>query len=396
MSKIACLDTPSGISGDMFLGCLLDAGWSLDSLISSIKQLPIPSNQWHLESSMVNKGSIRATQVTVHATESTVHRNIHDIRSLITASTLSQLVKHDVLAVFHRLAEAEAKVHNTSIEQVHFHEVGALDAIIDIVGTVAGIHALEIKSMYSTGIPLGRGWTRAMHGLIPIPAPATLEMLTKANALTRPTLGLGELTTPTGAALLTEFASFKEIPMIVERVGTGAGHKSFDWPNVARIWLGKSISPCSELLEIKTNIDDMRPELYEPVAQSLFKAGALDVWFAPIQMKKNRPSIMLSCLVPRHLEQVMTMILLEQTTSLGVRIYALRRHVVERKMREVETTFGKVSVKLKVLDGRVMGAKPEYDACKVLAEESNVTVFRVYAAANAAAHRAYVEVDGEE
>lgn len=382
---IAYLDLPSGISGDMFLGCLVDAGWPIADLEATIQQLGLPADSWRIEQKAVMRGPLRATLVDVRAAVGDVHRHLHHIREIIRQSSLPHSVQEQAIAVFTRLAAAEASVHGSTIEEVHFHEVGAIDAIIDIVGVCAGLAALGVERLYASGAPLGEGWTNSAHGRIPLPAPATLALLTAANAPTRPAPGPGELVTPTGAALLAELATFHQPRMKLQRIGIGAGQKEFAWPNVARLWLGEPVAE-GQLVQMETNIDDMNPELYAAVSNQLFAAGALDVWTTPIQMKKGRPAILLSVLAPASLEGGLADLLLQETTTLGVRVHTVHRQEAQRDFVTVETRYGTVPIKRKWLYNRVVGMKPEYDACLQLAQQQGVPVRVIYEAAQAAAH----------
>lgn len=382
---IAYLDLPSGISGDMFLGCLVDAGWPVTELEATIARLRLPPASWALTQTSVMRGPLRATLVDVRATVGDAHRHLHHIREMITQSTLPLLIQERAVAVFTRLAAAEANVHGSTIEEVHFHEVGAIDAIIDIVGVCAGLAALGVERLYASGAPLGEGWTKSAHGPIPLPAPATLALLTAVNAPTRPAPGPGELVTPTGAALLAELATFHQPRMKLQRIGIGAGQKEFAWPNVARLWLGASVDD-GLLVQMETNIDDMNPELYAAVSDQLFAAGALDVWTTPIQMKKGRPAVLLSVLAPASREQGLADILLRETTTLGLRVHIVQRHEAPRDFVTVETPYGAVPVKRKWLYNQVVGVKPEYEACLRLAQQQGVSVRLVHEAAQAAAY----------
>ncbi|MCX6046396.1 MAG: nickel pincer cofactor biosynthesis protein LarC [Chloroflexi bacterium] len=382
---IAYLDMPSGISGDMFLGCLIDAGWPLAALQATIEQMALPAGLWSVQADTVMRGALRATLVNVQAAEGDQHRHLSDVGQIIQAGQLPATVQNRAMAVFTRLAQAEASVHGTTVEEVHFHEVGALDAIIDIVGVCAGLHALGIEQLYASGVPLGEGWTMTAHGRVPLPAPATLNLLAAAQAPTRPAPGPGELVTPTGAALLAEFAIFTQPRMQLQRIGMGTGQKDFAWPNVARLWLGEAVDS-GQLVQIETNIDDMNPELYAAVSQNLFAAGALDVWTTPIQMKKGRPGLLLSVLVAAAKETTLADLLLRETTTLGVRVHHVHRHIARREFATVQTTFGAVQVKLKWVNGELLGAKPEYEDCLRLANEYHVPVRQVYEATQAAAY----------
>lgn len=391
---IAYLDTPSGISGDIFLACLVDAGWPLASLRQTVEKLDLPKGSWDIHAQSVTQGSIRGTRVQVEAADEVPERHLAEITDILEAAPLPDQVICRARAVFTRLAAAEAKIHGTTPEEVHFHEVGALDAIIDIVGVCAGLHDLQIDMLYASALPLGPGWSSSMHGRIPLPAPATLELLAAVGAPTAPAPGPGELVTPTGAALLAELAHFRQPKLRLRRIGYGAGQKVFDWPNVARLWIGEEIEesvvqttrePTELLVVIETNIDDMNPELFEPVQRRLFDAGALDVWTTAIGMKKSRPGTLLRVLAPPSVESALAAILLRETTTLGVRVHPVRRHVAERDATTVATPFGPVRVKVKRVEGKTVGAKPEFDDCQALAASTGMPLPAVYAAALAAA-----------
>lgn len=390
---IAYLDMPSGISGDMFLGCLVDAGWHLGALESTVQRLGLPAGSWQLQSETVQRGALRATRVRVRADEGDAHRRLPEITALIRAAELPPAVRERAIGVFRRLARAEATVHGIEADEVHFHEVGALDAIIDIVGVVVGLGELGIDALFASGVPLGEGWTSSAHGPLPLPAPATLALLAEAHAPTRTAPGPGELVTPTGAALLAELATFRQPLMELEGVGVGAGHKEFAWPNVARLWLGR-LRAESGLVELQTNIDDMNPELYSAVSQRLFAAGARDVWMTPIHMKKSRPGVLLCVLAPATAEERLADLLLRETTTLGVRAYPVNRREARREMHHVSTRYGTVPVKVKWVHDIVAGAKPEYDVCVELAETHGVPARLIYEAALSAAHRTFFGDEG--
>jgi uncharacterized protein (TIGR00299 family) protein len=381
---IAYLDLPSGLSGDMFLGCLVDAGWPVAGLHAVIERISLPAGSWSVRAEQVMRGPLRATLVHVETGEGDRHRHLADIAQIIGAAHLPDAVKVRVLAVFTRLAEAEAAVHGATVEDVHFHEVGALDAIIDIVGVCAGLHELGVQQLFASSAPLGEGWVMSAHGRIPVPAPATLNLLMSVKAPVRPAPGPGELVTPTGAALLAEFATFRQPHMQIERIGVGAGQKEFAWPNVARLLLGEA-SEIGGYVQIETNIDDMNPELYAAVSQRLFEAGALDVWLTPIQMKKGRPAVLLSVLAPQTSESTLADLIMRETTTLGMRVHAVHRHEARRSFESVQTPYGAVQVKLKWAEEGVIGVKPESADCQRLATEQGVPVRMIYEAALVAA-----------
>jgi hypothetical protein len=386
---IAYLDLPSGLSGDMFLSCLVDSGWSLEALQAVIGQLALPPDCWQVHAKTVVRGPLRATLVTVMTQPEKRHRHLADVRQIIQAADLPTPVQQRAMGVFTRLAEAEAMVHGSTVEEVHFHEVGALDAIIDIVGVCAGLHALDITQLYASSLPLGEGWAMSAHGRIPVPAPATLALLSAVQAPMRPAPGPGELLTPTGAALLAELATFGQPRIQLQRVGMGAGQKEFVWPNVARLLVGEALES-GGFVQLETNIDDMNPEWYNAVSQKLFAAGALDVWLTPIQMKKGRPGVLLSLLAPASHEQKLAELLLAETTTLGVRIQPVQRHEAARSFATVQTPYGALRVKLKWLGGQVVSAKPELDECQRLAEALHAPLRQVYEAAQSAAHQQFV------
>lgn len=373
---IGYLDCPSGISGDMFLSCLVDAGWSVEELKRSVGKLSLPEEEYVIEGKSVMKGPLRATQVSVGIVASKNHRHLKDIRQIIEGSGLSQRVKDRALGIFTRLAHAEAKVHGMSVESVHFHEVGAVDAIVDIVGAAAGMEALGMTRLYASPLPLAEGWAKTAHGLIPLPAPATLELLAAAHAPTRPAPGPGELVTPTGAAILAECATFTQPRMVLEKIALGAGQKDFNWPNIARLWLGED-RHSGPLVQLETNIDDMNPQFYTPVTEKLFSLGALDVWLTPTQMKKGRPATMLSVLAPAQAETVLAETILRETTTLGLRVHTVTRHEARREMRTVETPWGPAGVKLKYLGDAVVSAMPEYEDCLAIARKHGIPIQQV-------------------
>lgn len=387
---IGYLDIPSGISGDMFLSCLVDAGWPLEELKSTLARLPLPGEEYELSSKPVMKGPLRATQVSVAVVTTKNHRHLRHIREIVNGSDLPQRVKDRAIAIFARLAAAEAKVHGMSIESVHFHEVGAVDAIVDIVGAAAGVDALGITRLYASPVPLGEGWAKTQHGLIPLPAPATLELLAAAKAPTRPAPGPGELVTPTGAAILAEMATFTQPQIQLQRIALGAGQKDFAWPNIARLWLGEE-RQVGGLVQMETNIDDMNPQFYTPVTEKLFALGALDVWLTPTQMKKGRPATVLSVLAPAAKEEAIADAILRDTTTFGLRVHPVgHRHEARREMRTVTTAYGDVRVKLKFVGDETVAASPEFDDCHTLAKRHNVPVSKVSDAAQRVAHEKFL------
>jgi uncharacterized protein (TIGR00299 family) protein len=295
-------------------------------------------------------------------------------------------VQRTSLAIFQHLAEAEAQVHGTSIEEIHFHEVGAVDSIIDIVGAAVGLDYFEVDRLYSSALPLGSGQVQSQHGILPLPAPATLRLLEMAQAKIVPSPARTELVTPTGAAILATLATFEQPAMMIRKIGTGAGQRDLPWPNIFRLILGETDEAAHlPMVVIETNIDDMNPQIFGQVMSRLFAAGALDVYFTPIQMKKNRPGTMMSVIARRVDEAVLAQLILRETTTFGVRIHAISRVEAERAMQAVQTEYGEVGVKVKILDGIRVQAAPEYEDCARLAGQHDVPILTVYQSALSAA-----------
>ena len=383
MTILYC-DCFSGISGDMFLGALLDAGLPVEHLSNQFKLLNLTEFKG-VAAEKVHKGALAATllKLDIHEHQDEVdhhshhHRHLGDIRNLIESSGLSDAVRQTSLMIFQKLAEAEAKVHGTSIEEVHFHEVGAVDSILDIVGAAVGMEYFNFQSVFSSALPLGTGQINTQHGLLPLPAPATLELIRMAQAPVIASKATVELVTPTGAAILASLAAFSQPDMIIKQVGIGAGRRDLEWPNVLRVLIGTQDEVSGTHLEIETNIDDMNPQIFGPVMAKLLQAGALDVYFTPIFMKKNRPATKLSVIARKEDELILCDLLLRETSTLGVRVKTILRHEVEREMRMIESRYGQVPVKLKILNGETIQVTPEFDACVRLAEQAGVPVTKV-------------------
>jgi uncharacterized protein (TIGR00299 family) protein len=388
LTNVIYFDCFSGISGDMALGALLDAGLALDALRAELGKLNLSG--WSIDAERGARRFIAGTRALVHAPERPTHRHLADVRAIIESSALDPLIQRRSLAIFTLLAEAEGQVHGIAPEQVHFHEVGALDAIVDIVGVVAGLHLLDITEVYAAPLPLGAGWVRAAHGQLPLPAPAVLALLAGAGAPTLPDDTPYELVTPTGAALLAGLASFRRPAMRLSRVGYGLGKRDLERPNVLRVWIGETTderrlnvqtferSNVETVVLLETNIDDQPAEQLAYAVERLFDLGALDAWLAPIQMKKGRAATLLSALVPATLEDAAVALLMRETTTLGVRRRAAERHVCEREVSVVQTSLGEVRVKRKRWRGEDLGAAPEYEDCACLARTHNLPLREVY------------------
>ena len=383
--RAAYLDCFSGISGNMFLGALVDAGLPEQVLRDAIAKIDLKG--FSIKIKPVDKWGIRATHLDVDLTAKHHHRGLADILKLIRAAELPDAVKDKACLVFERLGKAEAKVHGMPLDKVHFHEVGAVDAIIDIVGTVFGFHYLGVEQIYCSPLRVGRGFVKAAHGIMPIPAPATAELL--HGIPWYPGDIDKELVTPTGAALVAELCSgFGDRPagFLAEKTAYGAGTWDLEIPNVLRISIGEwEAEAGGELLVAECNIDDMNGELYPYVQERLLQAGALDCWLTPIIMKKGRPAQTLSVLLdPQNLDQL-TDILLTETTSLGVRYYAVHRHINYRKVTIVSLPEGEVRIKYAQMDGKIVNIAPEFEDCKVLALKSGHSLKTIMQAAAAAA-----------
>lgn len=379
--KYAYCDCFSGISGDMFLGALVDAGLPVEKLQEQLDLLNLPE-RIEIHAAQTRKGALRACQVDVVAPHSHHHRHLSDIVSMIDGSQLTDPVKRTSLAIFQNLGEAEARVHGTELEEVHFHEVGALDSIADIVGTAVGLEYFGIDRLYASAVPFGSGQIQTEHGTLPVPAPATLEILRKAHAELAPSSAQVELVTPTGAAILGTLATFERPNLVVTGVGIGAGRRELPWPNIFRLIIGESTTEAEyPLVLIETNIDDMNPQLFGHVMNRLFTAGALDVYLTPIYMKKNRPATLLGVVARRQDEPDLARLILTETSTFGMRVQPIYRYTAQREMKKVTTPYGEVPVKLKLMDGRPIQAMPEYDRCAQLAEEKNVPLAEVYTAA---------------
>jgi len=309
-------------------------------------------------------------------------RRLADIVSIIEGGSLPSADKEKGVAIFRRLAEAEAKVHGLPLAEAHLHEVGAVDAIVDVMGAVAGLRLLGVEDLFASALALGGGRTESAGGALPVPAPATLELVASVGAPTVARQGgeERELLTPTGAAIITTLARFQRPAMKVEGVGYGAGSRDVPgWPNVLRLWLGTAVKEAGQLMLLaETNIDDMSPEILGYVQERLFASGAADVWLTPIQMKKGRPGVLLSVLCPVEAEGAIVSVLLRETSTLGVRLREVRRQEAEREVLEFESSLGPAVVKVKRLPGEPPQAAPEYEVCRRLAKASGRPLAEVY------------------
>ncbi len=385
MRKILYLEPVGGIAGDMFLAAGVDLGVSPEAISQALSGLQVPG--WKLAVSRAVRHAISGTHldVVLDEREAHPHRAYSDIRQLIEAApTLSPRAKERALAVFRAIGEAEAKVHGVSIDAIHFHEVGAVDSIVDICGAAVVLDLLGDPEVYAAPPPLGSGTIRVAHGNMPIPVPATMELLRDVPVRFE---GVGELTTPTGAALLKVLSRIGQPPpdFIIERIGYGVGTKDFrDRPNVLRASMGRAEARAEGLWVVEANLDDSTPQLLGYLLELLLGSGALDAWVTPVTMKKARPGHLLGALVDGGAKEMLVDTLLRESTTLGVRSYRVERTALERDWVEVETPWGKVRVKRGLRNGVVLNAHPEFEDCRKVAEAAGVPLKRVMAAALAA------------
>ena len=379
--KAGYLHCIGGASGDMLLGALLDAGLPLEDLRAELAKLPVGG--FSLEAEVVHRGVIRASLVTVtHGPSAAGAYTIRDFLGMVDGSALAAPVKDRAREVLMRIEEAETRVHG---EGHALHELGDLDTIVDVVGVVAGFALLGIDRLYSSPLPCGWGVISTRKGPLPSPAPATMQLIHMSGAKVVPPRGpylsAGELVTPTGAALITALADFDAPPMRVERMGYGAGSRDTEEiPNVLALWVGEAEerAATAHVSLLETNIDDSTPELLGHVQDVLMGCGALDAWFTPIQMKKNRPAATLSVICRPELESTLAGVMLKETSTLGVRVQSLRRFEAYREVIAVNTTLGRAAVKLKRVDGRVTGLSPEFEDCRQIALREGLPLQEVY------------------
>jgi pyridinium-3,5-bisthiocarboxylic acid mononucleotide nickel chelatase len=379
--KLAYFDCFSGISGDMTLGALVDAGCDLELLRSGLQGLQIPG--WTISSEKVWKNGMSATFVRVATEDQTKHRSLSAILEIFDKSQLPVPVKTSAAAIFRKLGEAEASVHDVPLEKIHFHEVGAVDAIVDIVGACIGFDALAIEKFACSPLNVGGGTTKMAHGVLPVPAPATAKLLQG-----KPTYSSGvqrELVTPTGAAIVSTLCdTFGPQPqMTVSSIGYGAGSMDLEGqPNVVRIMIGEAADKITagfdeEISVIEANLDDMNPQIYGYLLEKALAVGALDVYTTPVQMKKNRPGTLLTLLCkPQDTNSLMSLVFAE-TTTFGARTYRAQRRTLPRESVSVHTQFGDVRVKISRVNGRILHVAPEFDDCRKLAVEKNIPLQQI-------------------
>lgn len=372
--KTLYFDCFAGASGNMILGGLVSLGVDKDELINQIKLLNIP--EFEIEFTTRDKSGITAIHADVKVPHEHVHRHLHNIEKIINDSDLSDSIKKSAISIFTNLAEAEAKIHGIEVKKVHFHEVGAMDAIIDVVGACIGFELLGIEKFACSKIHVGSGFAQMAHGKFPIPPPAVAELLKGIQIYS--TEIEGELCTPTGAAIIKTLSeSYGTIDDLnVEKIGFGAGTRDYkDFPNTLRLMLGDvegQRSKVESLVLLETNLDDVSPQIIGVVMDRAFELGALDCWFTPIQMKKNRPATMVSILCSQENKAKLTELLYVETTTLGIRVQEIKREFLERKFVKVNTKFGEIDVKIGILNGKQVNAMPEFEQLKQIAVENNI------------------------
>ncbi|GAC1630256.1 MAG: nickel pincer cofactor biosynthesis protein LarC [Candidatus Acidiferrum sp.] len=379
--KLAYFDCFSGISGDMTLGALVDAGVSLDHLRDQLRGLDVPG--WELSSEKVWKNGMSSTYLKVKTEDQSKHRSLSTILDILQKSNLTPRVCERASAIFRKLGEAEATVHDVPIEKIHFHEVGAVDAIVDIVGACIGFEALGIDQFACSPLNVGGGTAKMAHGVLPVPAPATAKLLQG-----KPTYSNGvqkELVTPTGAAIVATLCNHfgPQPPMSVSAIGYGAGTTDLEGqPNVVRIMIGEAVEKNvggfdEEISVVEVNLDDMNPQIYGYFQEKALAAGALDVYTTPVQMKKNRPGTLLTLLCRPHDTPALMDLIFSETTTFGARTYRAQRRTLPRESVSVHTQFGDVRVKISRVNGHIRHATPEFEDCKKLAEEKHVPLQQV-------------------
>jgi len=379
--KVICYDCFSGISGDMNLGAMIDLGVDKDFLMCELNKLRLPG--WELLVEKAQRHGITGTKATVRQTRHEhAHRHLSDIEKIINGSDLDSRTKELSMKIFMKIAVAEAKVHGISLDHVHFHEVGAVDSIVDVVGAAICYNALNVEGVHVSTVELGGGFVKCDHGKLPVPAPATAEII---KGIPVKTGGVNfEATTPTGAAILSALGSdfSSDFQVKIEKTAYGVGQKENpDVPNLLRVFLGETIGSAEtghDALLLECNIDDMNPEFFEYISERLFSAGASDVYLANIMMKKGRPAIMLSVICESGLADKIKNIIFTESTSLGIRTFPFRKDTLVRKLETIKTSYGEVKVKRSYFKEKEVSCKPEYEECKRIASEKGIPVKEVY------------------
>ena len=376
--KIAYFDCFSGISGDMIIGAFIDLGLDVNFLKKELEKLNL--RNYKITAKKIVKNGISATKFDVivdkHSHE---ERNLKEINEIIDKSELGNETKNTIKKIFHKIASAESKIHNKPIDKIHFHEIGAIDTIIDVAGAVIGLKKLGIKKIYCSKLNVGTGFVDFSHGRFPVPAPATAEILKDVPVYNNDIEA--ELVTPTGAAIITSLAEkFGQMPAIkVEKIGYGAGSKDLEQPNVLRVFLGEADEMQNEIINvIETNIDNMNPEIYPYVIEKLIENGALDAYLTNIIMKKGRPAIKLTVLAELKDTDKLCNIIFDEATTLGVRIYPAAKKKLDREIKKVKTKYGNVKLKVSKLNNEIKNITPEYEDCVKIAKKYKIPLKKVY------------------
>lgn len=377
--RICFLDTFSGASGDMILAALLDCGISLPRLKERLGALKLKN--YSIGRKRIRRHGIGATRLNVRILGKEKHRSLADVLNIIDRSDLDDSIRSAAASIFQRLARAEARVHGERIDKIHFHEVGATDAIVDVVGVLLALDLLGVEEVYSTPLPLGTGFVETSHGRMPIPAPATVELLKDFPVIK--TERRGELTTPTGAAIVSSLSlgTTPPSPLSIERVGYGAGRReSDDYPNMLRAIIGEFDTEVEgdNIYVLETNIDDMDPQLVPHLQEEIARAGALDVYRVPVQMKKNRPGLLLIALVEAPAFDRVAETMFRESTTIGIRYWEVARMKLRRTIREVETSLGKVRIKEVTLPSGEKRVKPEHEDCLRISLDTGIPLIEVF------------------
>lgn len=371
--KAIYFDCFNGISGDMVLGALFDLGLDREAWSRELNKLDISGYTVKIEKK--RKGPLMGTDVDIIVEDKVTHRHAKEILDIVSNSKLDDDIKEKSLKILTRIAQAESSIHNEPLEEVHLHELGGIDTIVDVVGSIIGLKILGIERVYSSPLPTGEGFVETAHGKLPVPAPATIELLKGVPVYSN---GMrGELVTPTGAGIISTISyGFGPIPpLIIEKIGYGAGKKDFPIPNMLRAIMGELYQEKQQDTNtiIDVNIDDMNPQVYGYLMDKLFELGALDVFFTPIYMKKSRPAVKLTVISPNHLVDKLVDVIFRETTSIGVRTYQVEKIMLPREIVEVDTPWGTARVKISYINGtpKVM---PEYDDCRAIAEKTGLPI----------------------
>lgn len=374
--KVLYFDCFNGISGDMILGALFDLGLDREAWLRELNKIEISGYRVEIEKK--RKGPLMGTDVNIIVEDRVTHRHAKEMLDMVSNSSLDDEIKEKSLKILTRIAQVESSIHNEPLEEVHLHELGGIDTIVDVVGSIIGLKLLGIERVYSSPLPLGEGFVETAHGRLPIPAPATAELLKGVPVYSN---GMkGELVTPTGAGIISTLSySFGPIPPItIEKIGYGAGKKDFAIPNMLRAIMGELYQEKQRDTNtiIDVNIDDMNPQIYGYLMDKLFEIGALDVFFTPIYMKKSRPAVKLTVISPNHLVDKIIDVIFRETTSIGIRTYQVEKIMLPREIIELDTPWGTARVKVSYINGtpKIM---PEYDDCKAIAEKTGIPIQEV-------------------